>query len=103
MKPRWTHEKYFTKSVIKAASLFGWWSYHTHRSELSGPGFPDLVMLHPDHGIVYAELKMPKGKLTDHQKKWRDLLLSIDERWFLWRPSDWDDMLAFFQTGQWKK
>jgi hypothetical protein len=66
----------------------GWLVYHTHRSERSEPGFPDLVMVLPGVSVVYAELKTEKGKLTNDQEKWLLAMAWTGETVFLWRPSD---------------
>lgn len=99
IEPTWKNEKAFTSSVKKAAKQFGWLVYHTHYSLGSEPGFPDLVLVHPEHGLVFAELKMPKGRLTEHQKHWKETLQAAGETWFLWRPESWDGILDFLQQG----
>lgn len=64
--------------VREIARVHGWLAYHTHRSERSEPGFPDLVLVHPAaHRLVFAELKRQSGHLTDHQKAWHSALLQV--------------------------
>lgn len=83
-------EKDFQASVRQLAALDGWQEYCTYRSDRSPEGFPDLTLVRPPR-IVFAELKTMKGKLTDAQKVWQDLLLRCPSvEYYLWRPSDWD-------------
>lgn len=98
--PHFKNEKHFTSSVKKAARQFGWLPYHTLRSKGSDPGFPDLVLVHRGRKLViWAELKMPKGKLTEHQKTWREYLLDTGQEYYLWYPKDWDFILTLLQYG----
>lgn len=50
-------------------------------------GFPDLVMAHRDRGLIFAELKIEKGKTTVAQDYWLSSLERHAEC-YLWRPSD---------------
>jgi len=40
-------EKDFMRQVMELAKLYGYLAYHTHNSQRSQPGFPDLVLLRP--------------------------------------------------------
>ena len=79
--------------VRRAARSLGWLTYHTHRSEHSEAGFPDLVLCHPRRGqLVFAELKVEhekRGALTTAQEKWLDALEVVHGDVYVWRPSDW--------------
>ena len=86
-------EKDFLQSVRDMARLSGWMAYHTHRSDRSEPGFPDLVLCRPPR-VVFAELKTEKGKVSACQKLWLDNLRKCEGMdVFLWRPSDWDSIV----------
>ena len=96
-------EKDFQRTVVEYAQALGYLVYHqvdmgrkdpeTGRVSYSrriGPGFPDLVIA--GHGrVIFAELKSEKGKLTEDQKAWQEVLYR-DAEWYLWRPSDWPEI-----------
>ena len=88
------NERDFTKTVIEAAQLKGWWVYHVafSKGNLRGGssiGFPDLVLVHPVKGkTLFRELKVGKGKLTESQEMWGQALVSAGQDWLVWRPED---------------
>ncbi len=82
-------EAQWQATVIIAAQLLGWTCYHTFDSRRSAHGFPDLVLVHPVHGVRWLELKSEKGKTTPAQDRWIALLQEAGERAGVYRPSDW--------------
>lgn len=80
-------EKALTTQVKQLARVMDWLPYHTWRSIHSDPGFPDLVLVRPPR-LVFAELKVGKGKLSPHQERWRDALIEAGCEWYLWREDD---------------
>ncbi len=87
-------ERVFMDQVMQIARMNGWHVFHASphlvrpgvwRSD--GQGFPDLCMAHPARGIVFAELKTEKGKMSAGQQSWR-LAIAPHAEWYLWRPSD---------------
>jgi len=91
-----TSERMFQDQVMHIARMNGWQVFHASphlvrpgvwRSD--GQGFPDLCLCHPQRGIVFAELKTEKGKLSAAQKVWANAIAPHAE-WVLWRPSDLD-------------
>lgn len=91
-----TSERVFQDQVMHIARMNGWHVFHASphlvrpgvwRSD--GQGFPDLVMCHPTRGIVFAELKTEKGRMSPAQQTWR-LAIEPNAEWYLWRPSDLD-------------
>lgn len=87
------------------APRLGWLGYHTHRSDRSPAGFPDLALVHPGAGrLIFAELKRQRrsAKPTAAQMEWLDALESVryaagdyeqappfePVRVYLWRPLD---------------
>lgn len=67
----------------------GW--IHHRRSEMTNPGWPDLVVKAPAGraGVMFRELKKQKEKPTQDQWEWLDALSAagMDADW--WRPSDY--------------
>ena len=63
--------------------------YHTHRSQHSPAGFPDVIIGSTRHGLVIAaELKREakRYKPTDAQVEWLDMYEECGVPAFLWRP-----------------
>jgi hypothetical protein len=68
--------------VIDLARLLGWRVAHFRpargpkgwRLQVSGDGagFPDLVLVHPRHGVRFRELKSGKARLSPKQAAWID-------------------------------
>lgn len=85
-------EAVFQAQVKELAQLFRWHVYHTHRSQYSEAGFPDLICVR-DGVIVALELKTETGKVTAEQTTWLAELgevPGVTAR--LIRPSDFDDV-----------
>lgn len=98
-------EKQFQATVVEMAEAFGWMVYHQvdmgftdaegkhHHSRRIGPGFPDLVLCHPERGaLIFAELKADKGRLASNQKVWFDALSKAHPWTYVWRPKDWHEI-----------
>lgn len=91
-------EKYWQSYVVSLAQQTGWLVQHSRVSQVGGRhmtaitgdiGFPDLVLAHDRHGVIFAELKAEVGQLSAAQRAWRMAMLGHVE-WYLWRPSDVD-------------
>ena len=91
-------ERDWQRDVIEAATVYGWKVFHAWSSIHSPSGFPDLVLVHargvyhPFGGVLYAELKTERGKLTPAQEEWIAVLKSAGQTVYLWRPSDVETM-----------
>jgi len=86
-------ESEFEGQVRQLARLYGWLCYHTWRSINSPPGFPDLVLVKGPR-LVFAELKTATGKLSQAQQEWLDALRETPAEVYLWRPGDWEEIVA---------
>ncbi len=82
----------FMARVLALARPHGWAAYHTHDSRKSVPGFPDLVLVR--EVVLWRELKTNTGKLTQEQATWLSLLRHAGQDADLWRPRDWDAIVA---------
>ena len=89
--PAFEDEAAFLDWVRAEAKAQGWRVYHTHRSDKSEPGFPDLIMLR-DGVQIAAELKRDrKQKPSFEQAAWlMDFAMVRTTRAVLWEPGDVD-------------
>lgn len=86
------HERIFQDQVLQIARMNGWLVHHatphkvggTWRSD--GNGTPDLILAHPQRGLIFAELKTERGKMSANQKLWA-LAVHPWAEYYLWRPS----------------
>ena len=92
-------EKAFMAAVLDLSAWFGWRRFHPRTVQLikgahltpyiGEAGFPDLVLVHRNRGIIFAELKTHRGRLTPQQELWRADLEAAGAEYYLWRPADW--------------
>ena len=94
-------EAVLQERVRHLALLHGWRYYHTHRSQHSPAGFPDVCAVRDDR-LLFAELKREAAryKLSVDQQAWLDDLETFASYLgdtgssyrhvgvYLWRPSD---------------
>ena len=85
-------EKEFQSRVVALAQGLGWRVYHAYDSRRSEPGFPDLVMVR--ERVIFAELKTDRGRLSQAQSEWLERLTGAGGEVYVWRPADWDAVLA---------
>ena len=84
------------------AKLHGWLVMHTRAVEIrpgvwktplqGHAGFPDLVLVHASRGLIFAELKSDKGKLSAMQVVWSETLTIAGQEVYCWRPKDIQDI-----------
>lgn len=86
MRPE-TSEAELMAEVRKLAKQLGWLVYHTHRSDRSEAGFPDLVLVRPPF-VLYRELKSEKGRLRKEQEVWLHTLGEAGQDVGVWKPHD---------------
>jgi Holliday junction resolvase len=82
-------EAEFLESVRKLARLLGWAVYHTHNSQHSEAGFPDLVMVKRPR-VLFVELKSDRGRVTPAQRAWIEELRACEQEAYIIRPKHID-------------
>ena len=100
-------EKAFMDTILQAAELYGWWTYHTHDSRRSTAGFPDLVLIKPPR-VVFLEVKSERGRLSREQAEVLAMLqecgpgycrrLSEGVQAAMVRPSDWEQIVEWLSA-----
>jgi len=93
MLARDASERLFQDKVVQIAKMNGWEIMHVVPHQVrpgvwrsDAPGFPDLVLAHPLRGVIFAELKTERGKLSVDQKRWATALIKHGE-YYVWRPN----------------
>ena len=97
-------------AIIELAQLFGWHIAAFRPAQTNkgwrtpvaadGQGWPDLTLVHPELGVIFAELKTDRGRLAPHQLEWRDRLTASGARWECWRPRDAPAVAAVLSAGR---
>lgn len=91
------NERQFQRAVTDAAMHLGWRYHHEANSFGSKPGFPDLFLVHRNHGILLLELKTGKRRTTEAQQDWIDYLDSCGLPAYVVRPADMDWIIAMLE------
>jgi hypothetical protein len=84
-------EAQFQKRITDYCDLLGLKWHHETDSRKSKKGFPDLVIAGRG-GVIFAELKAQKGRVTNAQADWIGAVLLGGGRAYVWRPSDWPEV-----------
>ena len=91
-------ERDFREQIRHLCKVFGWKFYFTWLAIHSPKGFPDLVLRSVERKrIIFAELKTEKGKVTPSQQEWHDDLIACGQEAYLWRPSDFDEIVEILK------
>ena len=86
-------EREFTTWLVQLADSFGWWIAHFRpartevgwRTPMQGDaGYPDITLARSDRGLIIAELKSSRGRLSPRQKRWLAELSGMEPDW--WKP-----------------
>jgi hypothetical protein len=95
-------EAAFQTCVMDLARWTGWKVFHPRTVKTDGGrhltayqgdrGFPDLVLAHKQRGVLFVELKTDKGRLDTHQEEWGRHLVAAQAEYYVWRPSDWEEI-----------
>jgi len=97
-------------AIVELAKHLGWMVFHPMpvqnqagrwRTALQGDkGFPDLVMAHKDHGVIFVELKSSIGRLSEFQDKWIATLKAGGATVYVWRQLDIKEARIVLQGGK---
>ncbi len=99
-------EAEFMVQVLELSSILGWEAAHFRPALTSrgwrtpvqgslGRGFPDLVLARARDGRhLLAELKRDKAKTSPDQDRVIEVLRTAGALVYVWRPSDWDEIVA---------
>jgi len=93
-------EKELQAAVMNLARRMGWRVWHFHDSrrmvrpgvwvgDKDASGFPDLVLAHPVHGVLFRELKADGENPTPKQRDAIRDLGAAGADIAVWRPADW--------------
>lgn len=93
-------EAQFQSALLEMGERLKWMCYHVYDSRRSVPGFPDIVAVHPDYGVVFLELKTVKGRVKPEQQRWIDTLTAAGQRAYIVRPTDMDFLESMFRGEQ---
>ena len=87
-------EEALQDNIIALCKTLRLGAYHTHNSQFSAKGFPDLVIAN-GRRLYFVELKNARRATTPEQDQWLDWLrvTGVDGpvKTFVWRPKDWLD------------
>lgn len=101
-------EAEFQRLVIQLAQTLGYLVAHfrpgrSRRNQWStavqgdGKGYPDLTLV--DRGkVLFVELKSNTGEVTPEQEKWIDRINKNGGTGLVWRPSQWEEIVAVLNT-----
>ena len=86
-------------AILELAAYQGWMAFHPRPARYQSGrwathyqgdrGFPDIVLAHPERGVIFAELKTVKGRATPHQAAWLYTLELAGQEAAIWTPNDW--------------
>ena len=95
-------EALFQGHVIREALDSGWpyqFIFHDRDSRGNRRGLPDLIMINGTR-LLFAELKKVGGSATPEQRAWLDALANVETvESYLWRPTDWDQVVEVLGNG----
>lgn len=98
-------------TIVEAAQLAGWLCHHSRPAQIrpgiwatplqGDPGFPDLVLCHPRHGLWLVELKRKPNKVEPAQTRWLLTLGQHVRAAVVWVPEEMPALLKALTTGEW--
>ena len=89
-------EAQLQQSILDLCAYLQLEVFHDQDSRRNNPGFPDLVIV--GRRTIFAELKSEKGKVRPDQTRWLDRLRESGQEVYLWRPADWEEIVACLKS-----
>lgn len=89
-------EKQFSALIWETATRLKWRAYHPWDSRHSAEGWPDWAFAR--ERLLFAELKVGKGKLTVVQRDWLTVLARTGQEVYLVRPADFEEFATVLQS-----
>lgn len=90
-------EKDLQQRIKQVARQLGWKLHHETYSLGTPPGYPDLTLVHPRHGVLWLELKASNGVVKPSQQEWIDRLTEAGQRAYIVFPQHEDLVLEMLQ------
>lgn len=94
-------EPRFQRWVVASARMNGWRvrvldvrTGKIRRAQVHEKGWPDLVMAHPEKGVIWAELKAVGGAPRPDQQEMLQTLMLAGAEVHLWFPTDWEAIMV---------
>lgn len=86
-------EAAFQERIVGMCRWLGLLVFHDNDSRRNAAGFPDLVIVGRER-VLFRELKTDTGRLRADQEVWLARLLAAGADAAVWRPRDWDTLVA---------
>lgn len=94
-------EEDFQDSVEALAEARDFLVYHAHQSRRDCAGYPDLHLVNEQGRVIYAELKVPGGRVERAQAQWLTFLAASGTlEVYLWRPKDWRQIVRILDGDE---
>lgn len=98
-------EAEFQDNIALAARTLGWRVVHYGAARTTkgwrtparydSKGFPDLLLIHPDRGVLAVEVKSATGRVADEQTDWLRYLNRAGVRAWVVRPDDLQELVDY--------
>lgn len=89
-------ERAFQAAVVALLRACGWLCFYDTEPRRSVKGWPDLVAVR--ERIIFVELKTTRGRLRPEQRDWLDRLRAAGAETYVWRPTEWEEIVATVQA-----
>lgn len=99
----WAKAHGWTATYFKAAERHGLWRTWFYGDS----GFPDIIAIHPSHGVAFIEVKTLAAPALRPEQQWfADVALAVEDQpqsrvtWWLARPGSMRRVQHWLRTGQ---